>query len=49
MVSYDEKTLIMWDMKAGAQKATFTADKVRGATSLYMKLQLVVYLVNVVM
>ena len=29
VVSYDEKTLIMWDMKAGAQKASFTADKVR--------------------
>ena len=29
VVSYEEKTLIMWDMKAGAQKATFTADKVR--------------------
>ena len=29
MVSYEEKTLIMWDMKAGAQKATFTADKVK--------------------
>ncbi|XP_022797421.1 NACHT domain- and WD repeat-containing protein 1-like isoform X3 [Stylophora pistillata] len=28
VVSYDEKTLIMWDMRAGAQKATFTADKV---------------------
>lgn len=29
VVSYEEKTLIMWDMKAGAQKATFTADKVK--------------------
>ena len=28
MVSYEEKTQIMWDMKAGAQKATFTLDKV---------------------
>jgi len=28
VVSYEEKTLIMWDMKAGAQKATFTVDKV---------------------
>lgn len=28
-VSYEEKTLILWDMKAGAQKATFTADKVK--------------------
>ncbi|KAJ7389989.1 hypothetical protein OS493_028044 [Desmophyllum pertusum] len=28
VVSYEEKTLIVWDMKAGAQKATFTADKV---------------------
>ena len=29
VVSHDEKTLIMWDMKAGVQKASFTADKVR--------------------
>ena len=29
VVSYEEKTLIIWDMKAGAQKATFTADKVK--------------------
>lgn len=29
VVSYDEKTLIMWDMGAGVQKASFTADKVR--------------------
>ena len=29
VVSYEGKTLIVWDMKAGAQKATFTADKVR--------------------
>ena len=29
VVSYDEKTLILWDMKAGVQKASFTADKVR--------------------
>jgi len=29
VVSYEEKTLIMWDMKAGAQKATFTVDKVK--------------------
>lgn len=28
MVSYEEKTLIMLDMKAGTQVATFTADKV---------------------
>lgn len=28
VVSYEGKTLIVWDMKAGAQKATFTADKV---------------------
>ena len=28
MVSYEEKTQIMWDMKAGAQKATFTLDRV---------------------
>lgn len=28
VVSYGEKTLIVWDMAAGAQKATFTADKV---------------------
>ena len=31
VVSYEEKTLIMWDMKTGTQKATFTADKVRNA------------------
>ena len=29
MVSFGAKTLIVWDMAAGAQKATFTADKVR--------------------
>lgn len=29
VVSYEEKTLILWDMKAGAQKATFTSDKVK--------------------
>lgn len=29
VVSYEEKTLILWDMKTGAQKATFTADKVK--------------------
>ena len=30
MVSYEEKTLILLDMKAGTQVATFTADKVMG-------------------
>lgn len=34
VVSYDEKTLIMWDMKTGAQKASFTADKVRKSNLL---------------
>lgn len=29
VVSFGAKTLIVWDMAAGAQKATFTADKVR--------------------
>jgi len=28
VVSFGAKTLIVWDMAAGAQKATFTADKV---------------------
>lgn len=34
VVSYDEKTLIMWDVKAGVQKASFTADKVRKSNVL---------------
>lgn len=34
VVSYEEKTLIMWDMKAGVQKATFTADKVTAVYSV---------------
>ena len=29
VVSFGAKTLMVWDMAAGAQKATFTADKVR--------------------
>jgi len=28
VVSYEGKTLIVWNMKTGTQKATFTADKV---------------------
>lgn len=28
VVTYEEKTLILWDMNAGVQKATFNADKV---------------------
>ena len=28
VVTYEEKTLIQWDMNAGVQKATFNADKV---------------------
>ena len=40
VVSYDKKTLIMWDMRAGAQKATFTADKVRRAPTEVQKMLL---------
>ena len=40
VVSYDKKTLIMWDMRAGAQKATFTADKVRCAPTEVQKMLL---------
>lgn len=29
VVSFGAKTLIVWDMATGAQKATFTSDKVR--------------------
>ena len=28
VVTFEEKTLILWDMNAGVQKATFNADKV---------------------